>query len=111
MARARTGTGKTLAYLLPALHACGSATGRAAAAPWRALILVPTRELVEQVCDAGEATAAAAGVHARFSGLAPAAGAGGAAASPRECVPARCGQVVVATPGRVASVSSGSVWW
>ena len=109
VARARTGTGKTLAYLLPALHACGRAAGRAAASPWRALILVPTRELVEQVCDAGEAAAAAAGVHARFSGLAPAAGAGGGvSASQRECAPARCGQVVVATPGRVASVSRRS---
>ena len=47
MARARTGSGKTLAYLLPALHRVLSAgKGRAG---WQALVLVPTRELCEQV--------------------------------------------------------------
>ena len=47
VARARTGSGKTLAYLLPALHRVLSAgKGRAG---WQALVLVPTRELCEQV--------------------------------------------------------------
>ena len=47
VARARTGSGKTLAYLLPALHRVLSASkGRAG---WQALVLVPTRELCEQV--------------------------------------------------------------
>ena len=47
VARARTGSGKTLAYLLPALHrvlAAGKGT-----ASLQALVLVPTRELCEQV--------------------------------------------------------------
>ena len=47
VARARTGSGKTLAYLLPALHrVLGGGKGRAG---WQALVLVPTRELCEQV--------------------------------------------------------------
>lgn len=47
VARARTGSGKTLAYLLPALHrVLAGGKGRAG---WQALVLVPTRELCEQV--------------------------------------------------------------
>ena len=50
VARARTGSGKTLAYLLPALQAVlTSGRGRAG---WQALVLVPTRELCEQVRSA-----------------------------------------------------------
>ena len=47
VARARTGSGKTLAYLLPALHKVLTA-GRGRVG-WQALVLVPTRELCEQV--------------------------------------------------------------
>ena len=115
VARARTGSGKTLAFLLPAFHAVArlSAAGdpRAAAAPWRALALVPTRELAEQVADVADALAAASGIHLRTSTLAAAPGGaattGNASSNPsslsRECQPARCGQLVVSTPGRLAS--------
>ena len=47
IAQARTGSGKTLAYLLPVMHRVlqqGKGTQG-----WQALILVPTRELCEQV--------------------------------------------------------------
>jgi superfamily II DNA/RNA helicase len=45
--QARTGSGKTMAYLLPALHRIlTSGKGKAG---WQALVLVPTRELCEQV--------------------------------------------------------------
>ena len=47
VARARTGSGKTLAYLLPALHRVLS--GGKGRAGWQAVVLVPTRELCEQV--------------------------------------------------------------
>jgi ATP-dependent RNA helicase DDX56/DBP9 len=47
--RARTGSGKTLAYLLPALHRLLTA-GDGKSGSFQALILVPTRELCEQVC-------------------------------------------------------------
>ena len=47
VARARTGSGKTLAYLLPAMHKI--LTGGKGKAGWQAVVLVPTRELCEQV--------------------------------------------------------------
>lgn len=47
VAQARTGTGKTLAYVLPALHRI--LNGSHGSAGWQALFLVPTRELCEQV--------------------------------------------------------------
>lgn len=47
VAMARTGTGKTLAYLLPLLHSLvEKKLGKQA---WEALVLVPTRELCLQV--------------------------------------------------------------
>ena len=49
VAQARTGTGKTLAYVLPALHRI--LTGPHGSAGWQALFLVPTRELCQQVVD------------------------------------------------------------
>lgn len=48
VARARTGSGKTLAYLLPALQRI--VTGKSSRQPWQVLVLVPTRELCDQVC-------------------------------------------------------------
>jgi ATP-dependent RNA helicase DDX56/DBP9 len=47
VARARTGSGKTLAYLMPALQRI--VTGKSSRQPWQVLILVPTRELCDQV--------------------------------------------------------------
>ena len=47
VAQARTGTGKTLAYVLPALPRI--LAGSNGSAGWQALVLVPTRELCEQV--------------------------------------------------------------
>ncbi|GAA5879640.1 hypothetical protein JCM16303_004113, partial [Sporobolomyces ruberrimus] len=55
LARARTGSGKTLAYSIPILQGIlqrrsqGQSTGESGGAGTRALILVPTRELAEQV--------------------------------------------------------------
>ncbi|MEZ5752700.1 MAG: DEAD/DEAH box helicase [Paracoccaceae bacterium] len=51
---AQTGTGKTLAFGLPILHALAGA-GRPAPKSARALILAPTRELVNQIADTLEA--------------------------------------------------------
>lgn len=47
---AQTGTGKTLAYLIPILMKLHYAQGRYP----RALVIVPTRELVVQVCESVE---------------------------------------------------------
>ena len=48
IAQAVTGSGKTAAYLLPALHRLLTQPAEAAPPP-RALVLVPTRELCAQV--------------------------------------------------------------
>lgn len=48
VARARTGSGKTLAYLLPMLHRV-LATHESIKGSFKAVVLVPTRELCEQV--------------------------------------------------------------
>lgn len=47
---ARTGTGKTLAYLIPVLMKLHYAQGKYP----RAIVIVPTRELVVQVCESVE---------------------------------------------------------
>ena len=49
VARARTGSGKTMAYLLPTFHKLLQPSGAARGSFPRALVLVPTRELCEQV--------------------------------------------------------------
>jgi superfamily II DNA/RNA helicase len=49
LGRAETGSGKTLAFGLPMLSRIAGMAGRAAAKAPRGLILVPTRELAEQV--------------------------------------------------------------
>jgi ATP-dependent RNA helicase DDX56/DBP9 len=99
VARAHTGSGKTAAYLLPAIHKIMQSDVSGAPAPNpRALVLVPTRELAHQVkkeaafilgkCApekrAGElpASGCASGVLREFAGAPP--------------------EVLVATPARVA---------
>ncbi|KAF3794193.1 DEAD-box ATP-dependent RNA helicase 16 [Nymphaea thermarum] len=49
VARAKTGSGKTYAYLLPMLQKSFSEASQAAKAAPRAVVLVPTRELTQQV--------------------------------------------------------------
>jgi ATP-dependent RNA helicase DDX56/DBP9 len=52
VARAKTGSGKTLSYLLPLLHkllAAAAVGGSSSSTGLRALVLVPTRELCQQV--------------------------------------------------------------
>ena len=50
LVKARTGSGKTAAYALPTLQKLLSEEANAARDGPRAVVLVPTRELVEQVC-------------------------------------------------------------
>lgn len=95
IARARTGSGKTLAYLLPALHrVLQSGKGRSG---WQALILVPTKELCEQVREEAATLVAHCGEALVASALlAEGIAARGAATS--------AGQIVVSTPARVAKL-------
>ncbi|MDP1996793.1 MAG: DEAD/DEAH box helicase, partial [Gallionella sp.] len=51
MASAQTGTGKTAAFILPALNRLATPSAMPGKGP-RVLVLTPTRELAQQVCDA-----------------------------------------------------------
>jgi len=87
---AQTGTGKTAAFMLPILQ-------RLAPGPrntLRALILVPTRELAEQVLQSALA-------YGRYTRLTAAAVYGGVGMEPQTQALRRGVDIVVATPGRL----------
>lgn len=86
---AQTGTGKTAAFLLPILQRLGGGKrGKT-----RALILVPTRELAEQVLNSARA-------YGKFSKLKYAAVYGGVGMEPQTRALKSGVDIVVATPGR-----------
>lgn len=94
MARARTGSGKTFAYLLPALHrVLAGGKGRAG---WQALVLVPTRELCEQVREEAASVAALCGADLSATAI--------AGDAPLRAACATAGQIVVTTPAKLAQV-------
>ena len=119
IAQAVTGSGKTAAYLLPALHRLLTQPAEAAPPP-RALVLVPTRELCAQVrrplrraCSHASSRAHAARLQVRDEAAALAAAAGGTlrvgqlppAGAPAAALAAAAGappDLLVATPARVA---------
>ena len=92
LGRAQTGSGKTLAFGLPLLTRLAAMTDRRDKAP-RGLILVPTRELAQQVAD----VLAPLG---RSIGVSIATVYGGVSIS-RQIANVRRADVVVATPGRL----------
>ncbi|MFD7321577.1 DEAD/DEAH box helicase [Streptomyces sp. NPDC059875] len=92
LGRGRTGSGKTLAFGLPLL--VRTAGKRAEARKPRALVLVPTRELAQQVTDALEPYARA--LKLRLATVVGGMSIGRQAAALREGA-----DVVVATPGRL----------
>ena len=85
---ARTGTGKTGAFMLPALEALGEGAGL------QVLVLCPTRELAQQVREDTEAMARGSAVRAAVVH-------GGVAYGPQVDALARGDEVLVATPGRL----------
>jgi ATP-dependent RNA helicase RhlE len=87
---AQTGTGKTAAFILPILHRLASGTPHRL----RALVLVPTRELCEQVLERARA-------YGRHLNLRSAAVYGGVGMEPQTTALARGVDVVIATPGRL----------
>jgi ATP-dependent RNA helicase RhlE len=87
---AQTGTGKTAAFVLPILQRLGKIPGHAL----RALVLVPTRELAEQVLE----RARAYGKHLDLRAVAIY---GGVGMEPQTSALARGVDIVVATPGRL----------
>ena len=99
VACAQTGTGKTLAFLLPIMHkllaTSADAPATATAAPkTRVLILAPTRELAVQIEDEFQGLA----YHTNLSSIAVY---GGVDAGPQERALRSAADIVVATPGRL----------
>ena len=98
VACAQTGTGKTLAFLLPIMHKLLTTdltpAGSAAPPTTRVLILAPTRELAVQIEDEFQGLA----YHTNLSSVAVY---GGVDASPQERGLRGAADIVVATPGRL----------
>ena len=87
---AQTGTGKTAAFLLPLLQMLGRARRGAP----RALVLVPTRELAEQVCRSAR-------TYGRPTNLKSIAIYGGVGIEPQRRSLKAGVDIVIATPGRL----------
>jgi superfamily II DNA/RNA helicase len=93
LGRAQTGSGKTLAFGLPLLTRLMASTDRRQPKAPRGLILVPTRELAQQVADV-------LGPLGRSVGVTITTVYGGVAISP-QISRVRGADIVVATPGRL----------
>ena len=87
---AQTGTGKTAAFLLPILQRLKEGPQGVL----RALVLVPTRELAEQVLESAR-------VYGRHTPVRAAAVYGGVAMEPQTRALRRGTDIIVATPGRL----------
>src|SRR5271157_3520281 len=91
VATAQTGTGKTLAFVLPLIQLLGKEPHRAGI---RAMILSPTRELAIQIAEAFGQMAAGSGIRAAVV-------VGGLGEGPQLQAIRKGAQVIVATPGRL----------
>ncbi len=94
LGRARTGSGKTLAFAIPTITALDRSGLRRGAGRPRALVLVPTRELANQVADTFAPLAAALGQ--RITTVYGGVGQGGQVAALRGGI-----DVLIACPGRL----------
>ncbi len=99
MAAAQTGTGKTAGFALPILHSLATDGIKVGSNSVRALVLVPTRELAEQV----HASFRQYGEH---SGVSTYAAYGGVSINPQMMRLRRGVDVLVATPGRLLDLYS-----
>jgi ATP-dependent RNA helicase RhlE len=90
VATAQTGTGKTLAFVLPILERLGRHPGRGV----QALILSPTRELAMQIDETFRKAAAGTGMRSAVV-------VGGLSESTQLSAIRKGAQVVIATPGRL----------
>jgi superfamily II DNA/RNA helicase len=93
LGRAQTGAGKTLAFGLPLLTRLAASTGQRREKAPRGLVLVPTRELAQQVADALAPLGRSVGVSITTVY-------GGVPIS-RQIARVRHADIVVATPGRL----------
>ena len=94
MAAAQTGTGKTAGFALPLLQLLAGETAPVASNSVRALVLVPTRELAEQVNESIRA-------YGRNLPLRSCAVYGGVSINPQMMKLRKGMDIVVATPGRL----------
>ncbi|WP_405785261.1 MULTISPECIES: DEAD/DEAH box helicase [unclassified Streptomyces] len=94
LGRGRTGSGKTLAFGLPLLTRTAAAGRRAEARRPQALVLVPTRELANQVTEALDPYAKA--MRLRITSVV-----GGASITKQMSALKAGAEVLVATPGRL----------
>jgi ATP-dependent RNA helicase RhlE len=98
IATAQTGTGKTLAFLLPIierlLKGSGAEPKADGATPIRALILSPTRELAIQISDAFTKLSLSTGLRAAVA-------VGGLSEQTQLSAIRRGAQLLIATPGRL----------
>nr|MCU0295665.1 DEAD/DEAH box helicase [Candidatus Nanopelagicales bacterium] len=92
LGRGRTGSGKTIAFCIPVATRLAGRTSRPGAP--RAMILVPTRELANQVADTMRPLAKA-------SGLSVTTVVGGVSQNPQVQALKRGVDILVATPGRL----------
>src|SRR5947208_5209327 len=90
VATAQTGTGKTLAFVLPMIHRLQ----KQQAAGVRAVILTPTRELAMQIAEVFAIMAAGSAVRAAVI-------VGGVGERPQLTAIRKGAQVLIATPGRL----------
>src|SRR3972149_5928659 len=93
MASSQTGSGKTAAFILPALNRLATPSAMPGKGP-RVLVLTPTRELAQQVCDA----ATKYGKNMRFKIISIL---GGMPYPVQNLMLSGHGDILVATPGRL----------
>ncbi|HWC96103.1 MAG TPA: DEAD/DEAH box helicase [Candidatus Sulfopaludibacter sp.] len=91
VATAQTGTGKTLAFVLPLIHLLQNEPRKSGV---RALILIPTRELAIQIQEVFTKLAAGTGIRSAVV-------VGGLGENPQLQAIRKGAQVVIATPGRM----------
>lgn len=94
MASADTGTGKTMAFVVPMIHSLLTSTFRAPGIGPKILILTPTRELAEQVTDCIRKLS-------RFTDLRFGSITGGVSYFGQEALLRKPFDILVATPGRL----------
>ena len=102
VARAKTGSGKTLSYLLPLVHKL-LAEGVSKKGP-SAMVLVPTRELCQQVYDEATSLSEYCGATLRVVQLATT-----MTTANLKMALARVPDILVATPARIAACVSQNV--
>ena len=91
---AQTGTGKTAAFMLPAIQRLAASDGKPRPASCRMLVLAPTRELASQIAVSAQA-------YGRFSAMSVTTAFGGVPIGKQRRALERGVDVLVATPGRL----------